>query len=178
MRSEPRGDDPRPLKELLGDAGKRLGFKAPIETGIIWSRWTEIVGASVAQHAHPSSLRKGTLRVLVDAPAWATEIDYLGSEIAARANAIAGADVVHTVRAWTSPEAARRKRDVTVGRRDSTAKQSPGSPTPASVRSAPEDPETALARAREAWRRSASGASPDSPGTDLRRGRENPEKGR
>lgn len=132
------------IKDLLGDAGRRLGLPAAVETGAIWSRWTEIVGPAVAAHAEPSSLKGGVLRVRADSPAWATEIGYLKDEIKAAVNRLVGLELVEEVRMWTGPGAI-------------TGTQPTGSGVASASGSAPvpeggvQDPNAAVERARAAW---------------------------
>lgn len=134
--------DPAPIKALLGDVGKRLGVQSALQTGTLWRRWREIVGPEIADHAEPSSLKEGVLRVRADSPAWATEIGYLGPEIARKANAMAGSTLVREVRVWNGPppEVAL---DLKVER----------PPEPDIERAPKESPEEALEAAREAWQK-------------------------
>jgi hypothetical protein len=136
------------IKDLLGDTGRRLGLPAAVETGAIWSRWTEIVGPAVAAHAEPSSLKSGVLRVRADSPAWATEIGYLKDEIKAAVNRLVGLELVEEVRLWTGPGAIRGQRPA--GASDMTAPASGSAPAPDC---GVQDPNVAVERAREAWAR-------------------------
>ena len=140
------------IKDLLGDAGRRLGMPAAVETGSIWSRWTEIVGPAVAAHAEPSSLKGGVLRVRADSPAWATEIGYLKDEIKAAVNRLVGLELVEEVRLWTGPGAIRGPRPAGAG--GGTAPVS--EPTPVRDGGLVRDPSglvpnAAVERARAAW---------------------------
>jgi predicted nucleic acid-binding Zn ribbon protein len=136
------------IKDLLGGAGRRLGLPAAVETGAIWSRWTEIVGPAVAAHAEPSSLKGGVLRVRADSPAWATEIGYLKDEIKTSVNRLVGLELVEEVRLWTGPGAIRGPRPAgdegETPRADGSAPLSDGDV---------QDPNVAVERAREAWAR-------------------------
>lgn len=96
-------DIPPRLKDLLGGVGSRLGLEDARATGLLWTRWSEIVGDPVAKNAEPTSLKRGVLRVRAASPGWAQELTYLAAEIRARANAIAGSEVVREVRVWTGP---------------------------------------------------------------------------
>ncbi|MDQ4024557.1 MAG: DUF721 domain-containing protein [Actinomycetota bacterium] len=137
-------DDPRPLKDLLPDATKRLGIPSPEATGRVWARWKEIVGPDVAAHAEPTSLRSGVLRIRADSPAWATEIGYLAADIRSRVNAATGGPLVREVRVWTGPPPARAH--VPSARPDGA-----GSAADEPDRERPADPAEALERARRAW---------------------------
>ena len=47
----------------------------------MFTRWREIVGDSVADHAWPVALEKGVLVVAVDHPAWATQLGFLEADV-------------------------------------------------------------------------------------------------
>ena len=147
--------DPAPIRSVLGDVGKRLGVESALQTGTLWRKWREIVGAEIAAHAEPTSLKEGVLRVRADSAAWATEIGYLGPEIARKANAMAGSTLVKEVRVWNGPAP-----EVPL---DLGAEKAP----PSDIERAPkESPEEALEAAREAWLKRWSRTP--------KRGRENP----
>lgn len=138
----------------MGAVGTRAGIADPRATGIVWARWSEIVGPAIAANAEPTSLRDGVLRVRATTPTWATELTYLASEIRSRANELAGAEVVSEVRVWTGPGPVTRATPQPAterfdgGRDDERA-------TPAAEAS-PADPASILSafeRARAAWLR-------------------------
>lgn len=135
--------DPERIRSVLDDVGRSLGLGSPADVGKVWAHWREIVGASIADHADPTSLRGGVLRVRADSPAWATEIGYLGDEIAARINQAVSGDLVSEVRVWIGP------------RRERSRSARPLAPGPSRARedAPPADPEVALERARNAWAR-------------------------
>ncbi|MEA2509999.1 MAG: hypothetical protein QOG21_2081 [Actinomycetota bacterium] len=139
-----RGDSVPRIRDLLGDAGRALGLPSAVETGMVWSRWAEIVGPAVAAHAEPSSLRNGVLRVRADSPTWAMEIGYLGDQIKVSANHTVGLDLVREVRVWTGPGRARPPRQPSLPKE--AARREPSEDVPA-------DPRAAFERAREAWSR-------------------------
>jgi predicted nucleic acid-binding Zn ribbon protein len=137
---------PPRLKDLLGGVGARLGLEDTRATGLLWARWSEIVGDAVAQNAEPTSLKKGVLRVRATSPTWAQELTYLATEIRTRANTLAGADVVREVRVWTGPG---RVAGATQEGSRATQDGSDGS----GGRTAPSDLPEAFERARRAWAR-------------------------
>ncbi|MFP5297965.1 MAG: DUF721 domain-containing protein [Actinomycetota bacterium] len=91
------------LRDLLGDVGRRFGLSGAVETGVVWRRWPEIVGDAIAEHAEPTSLRDGVLRVRTDSPAWAQELTYLARRVVSRANEVAGKPVVSEMKVWVGP---------------------------------------------------------------------------
>lgn len=137
---------PARLKDLLGGVGARIGLEDARATGLLWTRWTEIVGDTVATNAEPTSLKKGILRVRATSPGWAQELTYLTSEIRTRANAIAGSEVVREVRIWTGPgEVVQATARPSAGAQDGVEAGVGEDP--------PEDLPTAFERAHEAWAR-------------------------
>jgi predicted nucleic acid-binding Zn ribbon protein len=140
--------DPFRLRDLLDPITARFGMDGASSAGAVWARWAEVVGDTVALHAEPTSLRRGVLRIRTDSPTWATEIGYLGDDICARANEIAGRSLVREVRVWTSPDPVAR-RDAAQPRRSAEE----GEQT--ETERAPTDPLGALERARNAWAKRA-----------------------
>jgi hypothetical protein len=163
-------DGPARLKDLLGSATKKLGLKAPVETARVWSEWRRIVGDAVADHAEPTSLKDGILRVRADSPTWATEISYLSADIRTKINARVGSSLVHRVDVWTGPrpEGSRPSGRPAGESREGASSQAPDD-RPEARRV---DPETAFERARRAWAE----ATKRSPSQGSKRARENQEK--
>ncbi len=126
--------------------GRQAGIQNAADAGRIWSSWRAIVGDQVADHAEPTSLRDGVLRVRAESPAWATELRYLAHEVRERVNASVGRNAVLEVRIWTGPGAARVRRPA--------REQRPRDAVPSPSRDvASEDPAALLDRVRAAWLR-------------------------
>ena len=140
------GSFPSRLRDLLDPLGKKLGMADAVASGRVFERWQSIVGAKVAAHVEPTSLRDGVLRVRADSPAWATEIGYLATEIAGRVNEAVGRPIVTELRVSAGPSTSNKRPARAVG---GAPPQTPNAPRdPAS-----EDPLEALERARAAWAR-------------------------
>jgi predicted nucleic acid-binding Zn ribbon protein len=92
------GDEPVPLSDALAKVGKELGLAPGDAHGTLEARWSEVMGADVAEHARLVSVRDGTLSVAVDDPAWATQLRYLEPAIVTRATALLGPGVVSRMR--------------------------------------------------------------------------------
>lgn len=70
---------PRPLRASFGQFLTSIGVDAsPRVVEGVFEQWEDVVGAQVAAHAWPMSLKHGRLVVLVDHPAWASQLRYLG----------------------------------------------------------------------------------------------------
>ena len=137
---------PSRIKDLLAGAGRRWGLEDPGASATLWARWSDIVGEHVAEHAEPTSLKGGTLRVRTDSPVWATEIGYLSTQIKQRVAEVVGAGVVTEVVVWTGPGSTRRR---VPGVPETTGRAS-SRPVEVVV---PKEPEEAFSRARAAWER-------------------------
>jgi hypothetical protein len=151
-------EGPHGIGEVLGKLSRRLGLPDPGKTGAVWGRWEEFVGAEIAGHARPSSLRDGVLRVRADSPAWAHELGYLQEEIKGRVNAGLGHPVVAEVRVYTAPPESGSR-----GRRDPEPGTTQG-PVRALREAPPTGPEEALERAKLAWIRRRKGRLGTAPG--------------
>jgi predicted nucleic acid-binding Zn ribbon protein len=76
--------DPVPVAASLDRVTRALGVPRARLLTAVFSRWEQLVGPDIAAHARPRSLRQGTLLVLVDHPAWATQLRFLASDLLAR----------------------------------------------------------------------------------------------
>jgi hypothetical protein len=143
---------PPRLRDLLGGLGTRVGIEDTKATGMLWARWPEIVGETVAANAEPTSLQRGVLRVRATSSTWANELTYLAMEIRRRSNELAGHEIVREVKIWTGPGAVTRAttRPPTPTLYDHSSDASSGR-SPRGPEDEPEDLPAAFARAREAW---------------------------
>lgn len=146
---------PTRIRDLLDPVGRKFGLDGAVETGRVFARWKETVGAEIAEHAEPTSLKNGVLRVRAESPAWATELGYLAGEISARVNADVGHRLVSEVQVWTGPAPKRQART----RSTKEARHA----RPAPREEAEQDPLAALTRARRAWLERRRKRAPDQP---------------
>jgi len=63
------------LQQLVPGVMKRLGLEQRMQQSQIFHQWVSIVGADIARHAQPVSLKNGLLVVAVDNSAWLQELD-------------------------------------------------------------------------------------------------------
>ena len=94
---DPEGQPPRRLADDLDTLVRRLGVPAGSASAGVFTRWEEAVGAGVARHAQPLSLRGTTLIVGVDGPAYATQLRMLTPQLLARLAELAGPGAVEAV---------------------------------------------------------------------------------
>jgi predicted nucleic acid-binding Zn ribbon protein len=86
--------DPRPVADSLDRVSRAFGAPRARLLASLFSRWETIVGQEIAQHAEPRSLRDGVLVLVVDQPAWAAQLRYLGADLLARLRADVGSSEV------------------------------------------------------------------------------------
>jgi predicted nucleic acid-binding Zn ribbon protein len=102
--------DPRPVSETLDHLARRLGGPRTSVLSAVFSRWEDLVGADIAAHARPVSLRQGTLVLAVDHPAWATQLRYMTGDLVARIRQVTASEDVTEIRLKVTGENPSRKR--------------------------------------------------------------------
>lgn len=86
--------DPQRLGPLLAGYVEELGWERPIAEGRVFAEWPLLVGADVAAHSTPQSLRDGELRIAAESTAWASQLRLLSATLLARLVAQLGPAVV------------------------------------------------------------------------------------
>ena len=87
-------DGLRRVDDALRHVRRELGAPEPGHFTDIRDSWVELVGASLAAHSAPITLRSGVLRISVDDPAWASQFRYLADGLVdALTERVAGAAV-------------------------------------------------------------------------------------
>ena len=74
--------EPRPIGRSLERVVGGLGSRSVMID--LHDRWSDVVGAAIAERCRPRRLVEGVLHVEVDHPGWATEIRYLERQIIER----------------------------------------------------------------------------------------------
>lgn len=93
----PDETDPQPVGAVVQRYLTDRGWQRPIAEARVFSDWAAIVGAEVAGHCEPSSLRDGELRISAESTAWATQLRLLAGTLLARIVAEVGPEVVSRV---------------------------------------------------------------------------------
>ncbi len=87
---------------LLGDLVDRLvsdrGWEQTAADASVMGRWDTLVGADIAAHCQPASLRAGELVVVAESTAWATQLRLLAGRIQATLTRELGPGVVTAIR--------------------------------------------------------------------------------
>ena len=92
--SKPPDEGPTPIGRSLDRVTTSLGMARSDDLRGVFGGWRELVGEQVAAHARPRSLRDGVLVVVVDDPAWATQLRWLEQDLLTRLAKVVGDGVV------------------------------------------------------------------------------------
>ena len=93
-----RRDEPVHLRDAIAAVGKELGLPPADVVGTLVSQWEDIVGPAIAQHAEVRSVRDGECTIVVDGPAWATQLRYAANDLVRRVNERCGDGAVTSVK--------------------------------------------------------------------------------
>jgi len=99
------GPPPAPTRvgDTLDRVLRRLG--APDRAGIevVFDRWDEVVGPSMAARTRPVAIDGRTLVVACDEPALATHVRFLSPQLVARVGQLAGSRPITRIEVKVSP---------------------------------------------------------------------------
>ncbi len=94
--------DPRPIGEEIERVLRSRGWQQRLLAARVVARWPDVVGEMVAVHCQPRGLQDdGTLLVIADSAAWATQLSYLRGTLLDRLGTIIGPGLVKQVRVRT-----------------------------------------------------------------------------
>jgi len=75
MDREGKKSGPEAIGPIVRDILSRLGMKELLVSSRVFEIWPAAVGAAIAGHARPYSLREGTLVVHVDSSVWLAQLE-------------------------------------------------------------------------------------------------------
>jgi predicted nucleic acid-binding Zn ribbon protein len=90
--------DPQPFGRLVSRVSLDRGWSPRLTDATVLSRWPQLVGAEIADHCTPVSLREGELVLQAESTAWATQLRTLQRQMLTRIAAGVGRDVVKRIR--------------------------------------------------------------------------------
>ena len=96
--ARPDDRDPQPFGRLASRLVAERGWREPLASASVLGRWAELVGADIAEHAKPISLRDGELTVVASSTAWATQLRTLQRQLLVKIAAGVGPGVVRRLR--------------------------------------------------------------------------------
>lgn len=86
--------EPRRVRASLDHVTRRMGAPSAAVVEAVFSRWSDVVGPSIAANARPVSLAGGVLVVGASDPAWASQLRYLSADLLSRLEQVAGPGAV------------------------------------------------------------------------------------
>ena len=104
----PDDRDPQLFGRLVARVSLDRGWSPRLTDATVLGRWPHLVGAEIADHCTPVSLRDGELVLTAESTAWATQLTLLAAKIKDRVNADLAATVVKSVRVH-GPASARHR---------------------------------------------------------------------
>ncbi len=90
--------DPQPFGRLVARVSLDRGWSPRLTDATVLGRWPQLVGAEIADHCTPVSLRDGELVLQAESTAWATQLRTLQRQLLGRIAAGVGRDVVKRIR--------------------------------------------------------------------------------
>jgi predicted nucleic acid-binding Zn ribbon protein len=103
--------DPWPVGEEIERVLRSRGWQQRLLAARVLARWPDVVGETVAVHCQPRGLENdGTLLVVADSAAWATQLSYLRGTLLDRLALIVGPGLVKQVRVRTEADKSQRRR--------------------------------------------------------------------
>lgn len=90
--------DPQPFGRVVARVSLDRGWSPRLTDAAVLGRWPHLVGAEIADHCTPVSLREGELVLQAESTAWASQLRTLQRQLLVRLAAAVGKDVVKRIR--------------------------------------------------------------------------------
>jgi predicted nucleic acid-binding Zn ribbon protein len=90
--------DPQPFGRVVSRVALDRGWSPRLTDATVLGRWPQLVGAEIADHCTPLSLRDGELVLQAESTAWATQLRQLQRQLLSRLAGSVGKDVVRRIR--------------------------------------------------------------------------------
>jgi hypothetical protein len=85
------------LSVTLGKMLKARGLESRLSEYRVLGQWEKAVGAVIARHARPQSVRGKKLTLVVDSPAWMQQLSLLKPELLEKMSKKLGKDVIREI---------------------------------------------------------------------------------
>ena len=85
------------LSVTLGRMLKARGLESRLSEYRVLGQWEKAVGAVIARHARPQSVRGRKLTLVVDSPAWMQQLSLLKPEIMEKVNSTLGKKTINDI---------------------------------------------------------------------------------
>jgi predicted nucleic acid-binding Zn ribbon protein len=86
------------IRDVVEAIFAQPSYPVDFEDMKLWKVWDETVGAEIANHARPSSIRKGVLVVKVSDSVWLQELEFKAHEIIERVNRVLEREAIMKIR--------------------------------------------------------------------------------
>jgi hypothetical protein len=86
------------IREVVDAIFAAPNYPIDFEDIKLWKLWDEVVGRQVADHARPSSIKRGTLVVKVSDSVWLQELEFRAYEIKERINRALQKEAIKKIR--------------------------------------------------------------------------------
>jgi predicted nucleic acid-binding Zn ribbon protein len=94
----PDSRDPELFGSATQDLARSRGWSSRVAEGSVFGSWSTVVGAQIAEHATPTSLRDGVLTISAESTAWATQLRMVQAQVLAKIAAAVGDGVVTSLK--------------------------------------------------------------------------------
>ncbi|MGL4305054.1 MAG: DUF721 family protein [Mycobacteriaceae bacterium] len=94
----PDSRDPQAFGSLTSSLAQSRGWSDKVSEGLIFGRWSIVVGDDIAQHAQPVALNEGVLAITAESTAWATQLRLMQAQILAKIAEAIGPSVVKALK--------------------------------------------------------------------------------
>ncbi len=88
---------PVTLDDALQTLVRRKGWAEPLRSSAVWSSWTDIVGAELADRCEPVRIANGVLTIRAATQPWATQLRYLVGPLRSKCAEVLGEAVVKDI---------------------------------------------------------------------------------
>jgi hypothetical protein len=89
---------PQPIRSVLENTLKNLEIDVPLKTYSVLGAWNEIVGATVAAHSQPRSIRNRILFIYVTHSTWMQQLQFLKPTLLEKINLFLGEPLIQDIR--------------------------------------------------------------------------------
>jgi len=89
---------PQPIRSVLENTLKGLEINVPLKSYSILGAWNEIVGATVAAHSQPRSIRNRILFIDVSHSTWMQQLQFLKPTLLEKVNHFLGEPLIQDIR--------------------------------------------------------------------------------
>jgi predicted nucleic acid-binding Zn ribbon protein len=88
---------PEHIGDILAQMTKTTSLGVNLEQAKIWEHWEQLVGAHLAKHSNPHSVKDGQLRIAVESAVWMHKLSYVKWDLLRRINLMAGKELISDV---------------------------------------------------------------------------------